>query len=1046
MAKTTTAMVTNNNTQDNSKLQNLTTNTVNAGLSVAFYNKSIRDGYTRSAYANSFINTELTTSELVQHIRNGYAFSMSTFTENKRQRGNFIQSQLLALDLDEANMSVSDILEHEHVNAYAFFVGETASSTPEHRKARVLFKLDTPVTEVEKWQALQRAVLHTFADFEPDEACKDVARLFYGSDNGDHVARVDRTLPLDVVSAWLDELDSVEPEQQPQQQPQRTPELNQRIIEQNATLTHNTSAHEAYARATLDNVTAELSALTDGRNKKLLDSAIMLGSMISAGMINEHEVRSALLNASIANGYEGKRHDSVAVINRGFEYTRNKPFDLSKLSTRSASRRVNLNNAPAVQERINEAFDMSPLTFTADRFSAPYVSMQHITDGLAEHDILALRSGMGTGKTTALSQYVKTHKNRSVLVITPFEQLSTRSAVQFGIESYKDIDTFYMPSVPRLAITAKSLPKLQRADGSFPKFDMVIIDEVDHIHEQFGSNLYKGNASHITQHAYSELLSNADNVVVTSAHITDVEIEAIDTYTHGRKSIRKLHNTFTRDMPTLTIFNSQHALIDNALNLATRADKPVMIACGGRETAQKIALLAQRYGLAEHDIFILTSDNSNTDEARAIARDPNTHIPQYKLFIYTFSVGVGMDYTGACAGMYGLFTIRDMTPLADIQMLQRARNADTYNAFVTPGIQNKDTNGYEGLQSLQRNHQRTANFVSIVGALSPVDTYTRLHCELEAQNNHTLTDKLSCFVQLAREQGHAIEFNEQRSTKAQKAVWSEITALLKKIRRDNTLAVDYRLSAREFQQLRANRTQTDMCKYARLADIIEQTTGELLDEESYDLFNTSKKRQQLRLFTNVFSATKQDMKQLDTDEALDMTPLERRQHYTYKQYVIKRFLMDLTGTSVFGDVEKAIKNSEDLLKEQWLERVADFLDAFEQDIKDVFGWRSDYSKDRFALLQWLLSRVGFKLKRGKRSSEGKRGYYYAFDVDMFNTLSRYAKSRTKHLKTLTDVDNPLSMSRIKNNLIRNMDTVTVNVEKLVSEAFSNGEPVEKIPI
>jgi hypothetical protein len=634
-------------------------------------------------------------------------------------------------------MSVSDILEHEHVNAYAFFVGETASSTPEHRKARVLFKLDTPVTDVEKWQALQRAVLHTFAGFEPDEACKDVARLFYGSDNGDHVARVDRTLPLDVVSAWLDELNSVEPEQQPQ----RTPELNQRIIEQNATLTHNTSAHEAYARATLDNVTAELSALTDGRNKKLLDSAIMLGSMISAGMINEHEVMSALLNASIANGYEGKRHDSVAVIMRGFEYGRAKPFDLSKLSTRSASRRVNLNNAPAVQKRINEAFDMSPLTFTADRFSAPYVSTQHITDGLAEHDILALRSGMGTGKTTALSQYVARHKNRSVLVITPFEQLSTYSALRFVVESYKNIDTFYMPSVPRLAITAKSLHKLQRADGSFPKFDMVIIDEVDHIHEQFSSDLYKRNEAHTTQHAYSELLSNADRVVVTSAHITDVEIEAIDTYTHGRKSIRKLHNTFTRDMPTLTMFSNYITLVDNALNLATHADKPVMIACGSVNIAKQITLLAQRYGLAEHDIFTLSSENSHTDEVRAIVSDPNTHIPQYKLFIYTFSAGVGMDYTGACAGMYGVFTNRSMTPLADIQMLQRARNADTYNAFVTAGVQDLNTNGYEVLLSLQRNHQRTANFVSIVGALSPVDTYTRLHCELTAQNNHTFANQ-----------------------------------------------------------------------------------------------------------------------------------------------------------------------------------------------------------------------------------------------------------------------------------------------------------------
>lgn len=132
---------------------------------------------------------------MAKHIVSGNAWTLGAFQDNQRVKGKFISSQLVALDFDNGNVSVEKALSHPFIQQYAMLVHPSASSTASYPKTRVVFVLSEPVAERLAWESLQQGLLEHFADWKPDPACKDSARLFYGStQEGWHV--LNNTLPL----------------------------------------------------------------------------------------------------------------------------------------------------------------------------------------------------------------------------------------------------------------------------------------------------------------------------------------------------------------------------------------------------------------------------------------------------------------------------------------------------------------------------------------------------------------------------------------------------------------------------------------------------------------------------------------------------------------------------------------------------------------------------------------------------------------------------------------------------------------------------------
>ena len=113
----------------------------------------------------------------------GCTFSPATFKNRKRNKENFEQQQLFALDFDnkdpEKKVTFEEVKERsEHYELPFLFAYDTMSST-EHDKFRVVFLNDASVTDRRVAESVQLAMGEMFP--EADSSCyKDVSKLYFG--------------------------------------------------------------------------------------------------------------------------------------------------------------------------------------------------------------------------------------------------------------------------------------------------------------------------------------------------------------------------------------------------------------------------------------------------------------------------------------------------------------------------------------------------------------------------------------------------------------------------------------------------------------------------------------------------------------------------------------------------------------------------------------------------------------------------------------------------------------------------------------------------
>jgi hypothetical protein len=163
--------------------------------SAAFIDKQPLKG---KASFNLFAPQRLTLAALVSHVLAGRAWMPAASDARKR----FTSAQALALDFDNkdgaAAVSLDALKQHPVVGQYAAFAYETPSSTPAQPRTRALFILDGTIATAQGYEAATRALMDLCADLHPDPACKDSARLYFGSKGAAHWTHA-AVLPLSVI-------------------------------------------------------------------------------------------------------------------------------------------------------------------------------------------------------------------------------------------------------------------------------------------------------------------------------------------------------------------------------------------------------------------------------------------------------------------------------------------------------------------------------------------------------------------------------------------------------------------------------------------------------------------------------------------------------------------------------------------------------------------------------------------------------------------------------------------------------------------------------
>lgn len=142
---------------------------------------------------------ELSPDELKKAVFNigssGCTFSPATFKDGRRNKENFEQQQLIALDFDnkeqDKRISFEEVKDRaESYELPVLFAYDTLSSTV-HDKFRVVFLNDVPITDRRVAEAVQLAMGGMFPEADPS-CYKDVSKLYFG---GKEILYYDNKLP-----------------------------------------------------------------------------------------------------------------------------------------------------------------------------------------------------------------------------------------------------------------------------------------------------------------------------------------------------------------------------------------------------------------------------------------------------------------------------------------------------------------------------------------------------------------------------------------------------------------------------------------------------------------------------------------------------------------------------------------------------------------------------------------------------------------------------------------------------------------------------------
>lgn len=102
----------------------------------------------------------------------------AVLNSDHRTENTFVSRELVMVDIDE-DFTLYDLLEDDFYNKYGAGFYVSPSHTEEHHKFRIMFRLESPITDKETMKQLHIAFLQIYP--YADSACKDATRIFFGT-------------------------------------------------------------------------------------------------------------------------------------------------------------------------------------------------------------------------------------------------------------------------------------------------------------------------------------------------------------------------------------------------------------------------------------------------------------------------------------------------------------------------------------------------------------------------------------------------------------------------------------------------------------------------------------------------------------------------------------------------------------------------------------------------------------------------------------------------------------------------------------------------
>lgn len=678
--------------------------------------------YPKSKLTHGWLSANVTPSQLVQHIEAGKPFAIAHYKDGHRLAANFIASDLIALDIDGndgtplTTQEYERLLQDPFITQYAFAVVQSASSQPNAYKARILFRLDETITDPAHYKQLVEALMARVNWADP--ACKDAARFFFGGQPGRKADFLDLNNILETyfLEDYIAEKAS-EPAKPTESKP-FMPRLGDSPTEERA-LVEQALAYLPDTALAYDEWLSVLMAL----------STLPYGLELAEQWTSDTQMGLPAKFASFTQGAVTLGTLFHLAQQYGFRFPAHIPyFDLRGLD--------------ALPE------DAPSLTL-----NTRYLSEQL---GHLSQPVIAIKSPIGTGKTEWLLGQLK--DAGSVLQISHRRSLVANAAHRQAAEglevhTYTSLVPHKWPLPNNVITTSNSLYKLMSRDAQLPTFDVIVLDEVEQGLAHLVGNTFKGAAGHQTFLFLVGLIRKAKKVIVSDADLGDLTLNFLK-FACNNEPIYLVHNTYTMQRGPMTVYLHPSRALQDAL-VAIQAGQRVAIACDSRDRAQSVYELLQQQGIAA---FCITGENSDHTDSQAFLADINNRINELQAFVYTSSVGTGVDIQADVEAVFGLFDNRSITPQEQLQLIGRCRNAKRWviGALRVDGQASPDP------EEIRNYYLSNLDILADMGVMwdwterrdgyfTPAQlAFLELVVHVEAQRNARLNHALNLFIYLAR--------------------------------------------------------------------------------------------------------------------------------------------------------------------------------------------------------------------------------------------------------------------------------------------------------
>lgn len=688
------------------------------------HNKPLKPG--GRWFANGFLPKDITQVELANQIMKGNAFS-AQFAGGRRSSKSFSASGFIAADVD-SGLTLEQAQSNTFITENAAFLYTTSSHKPKAHRFRVVFELQTPITDERRYRS---ALLGLIARLGSDESCKDGARLFYGNSRC-KIIKFGKTLSDRETDTLVQQ--------------------GRVIADRSASIARGRSELSVDDSPSLvfDNSFSPSLTVTH-RSGKVMDISVVPTDdrgIFCPFHLDNHP------SAYIVVSKNGDRGIACHVCGStrwpaeapGIEFNWHKEIIESSEVSESQS------GGPWQSRRHKSGM-------TVDVANSRYLPPLQLTEG-----VTYIRSPKGTGKTEALSREVKRllGQGKRILLVGHRRSLLGNLAQRLGLPNYENEPNRYQwREQGSLAVSVDSLANF--VDTEKDRFDLLLIDESEQVTAHFKSETLsdRRTLAYMTLEFY---LKSTPYIVCSDADAGEMTAGLLTIAKNMVYPDRLILNQYKVDSkaPRLEMFNSEAALLSE-LKSDLIGRRKCFVATNSKSKADGIyASMPALVGAGR--ALLITSGTTKSGEAKKFLNSPNIKTSKYDLVVYSpsLSTGVDINFDGKIVvdSVFGFFQANITTHFEIDQQLSRVRDPGSIKVWISAARYRYQTDPLVLAEEMKMGRDLASRLVGIDESGKRIyrdDSLLSLIAWITAVQRSSMSDLRSNFINLRKENGFQVE-------------------------------------------------------------------------------------------------------------------------------------------------------------------------------------------------------------------------------------------------------------------------------------------------